>query len=96
MPGCSCTRKFGMQASSCRQAASDTGPNGLCGATLPKYNSDMAAIFLASLVLATWAEAAGGGTAPQLAGAAMEGKEMRFGLFDQNPAHSTSITSEMS
>jgi K+-transporting ATPase ATPase A chain len=41
----------------------------------------MAAIFLASVVLATWAEAAGGGTAPQLAGGAMEGKEVRFGLF---------------
>jgi K+-transporting ATPase ATPase A chain len=41
----------------------------------------MAGIFLASLVLVTWAEASAGGTAPQLAGAAMEGKDVRFGLF---------------
>jgi K+-transporting ATPase ATPase A chain len=40
----------------------------------------MGALFLASLVLATWAELAGPGAAPQAAGAAMEGKETRFGL----------------
>jgi K+-transporting ATPase ATPase A chain len=50
----------------------------------------MAGIFLASLVLVTWAEAAAGGTAPQLAGAAMEGKETRFGLFGSTLFGSTS------
>ena len=39
----------------------------------------MAAIFVASAALLTWAELAGAGTAPQLAGGAMEGKEVRFG-----------------
>jgi K+-transporting ATPase ATPase A chain len=32
------------------------------------------------VALGSWAEAAGGGTATQLAGAAMEGKEARFGI----------------
>ncbi|WP_175611070.1 potassium-transporting ATPase subunit KdpA [Microbacterium sp. RURRCA19A] len=41
----------------------------------------MAAIFVASAALLTWAELAGAGTAPQLAGGAMEGKEVRFGIF---------------
>ena len=41
----------------------------------------MAAIFVASAALLTWAESAGAGTAPQLAGGAMEGKEVRFGIF---------------
>ena len=41
----------------------------------------MAAIFVASAALLTWAEFAGAGTAPQLAGGAMEGKEVRFGIF---------------
>jgi K+-transporting ATPase ATPase A chain len=50
----------------------------------------MAGIFLASLVLVTWAEASAGGTAPQLAGAAMEGKEVRFGLFGSTLFDSTS------
>lgn len=40
----------------------------------------MAGLFVASLALGTWAEVAGGGTATQLAGAAMEGKEARFGI----------------
>jgi K+-transporting ATPase ATPase A chain len=40
----------------------------------------MGALFLVSLVLTTWAEMAGPGAAPQAAGAAMEGKESRFGL----------------
>ncbi|MEV0950920.1 potassium-transporting ATPase subunit KdpA [Promicromonospora sp. NPDC050249] len=40
----------------------------------------MGGLFLASLVLTTWAEMAGPGAAPQAAGAAMEGKETRFGL----------------
>ncbi|MFG6402389.1 MULTISPECIES: potassium-transporting ATPase subunit KdpA [unclassified Microbacterium] len=50
----------------------------------------MAAIFLVSLVLVTWAEAAGGGTATQLAGGAMEGKDVRFGLFGSTLFDSTS------
>lgn len=39
----------------------------------------MAALLGTSIGLLTWAEMAGHGTAPQLAGAAMEGKETRFG-----------------
>ncbi|MEH3089642.1 MAG: potassium-transporting ATPase subunit KdpA [Microbacterium arborescens] len=42
--------------------------------------SVMATLFVASLALGTWAEASGGGTATQLAGAALEGKEVRFGI----------------
>ncbi len=41
----------------------------------------MAALFAVSVSLMTWAELAGAGTAPQLAGAAMEGKEQRFGII---------------
>ncbi|BBE21337.1 potassium-transporting ATPase potassium-binding subunit [Arthrobacter sp. MN05-02] len=40
----------------------------------------MSAIFLLSLTAVTLAELAGNGTAPQAAGAAMEGKEQRFGI----------------
>ena len=40
----------------------------------------MATIFAVSLTLLTWAESAAGGTGPQLAGGAMEGKELRFGI----------------
>ncbi len=40
----------------------------------------MAAIFLVSLTAATIAELSAGGTAPQAAGSAMEGKEQRFGI----------------
>ena len=40
----------------------------------------MATLFLVSFAFLTWAEAAGHGTAPQLAGAAYEGKEQRFGI----------------
>ncbi|WP_147795049.1 potassium-transporting ATPase subunit KdpA [Cellulomonas sp. Y8] len=40
----------------------------------------MGAIFLASTVLLTVVESHGAGAAPQLAGAAMEGKEQRFGI----------------
>ncbi|ACQ82024.1 potassium-transporting ATPase, A subunit [Beutenbergia cavernae DSM 12333] len=40
----------------------------------------MATLFAAGLALTTWAEMAGPGAAPQAAGAAMEGKEARFGL----------------
>ncbi|GAA1625881.1 potassium-transporting ATPase subunit KdpA [Georgenia ruanii] len=39
----------------------------------------MATIWFASVVLLTWAEMAGPGTVPRLAGAALEGKEVRFG-----------------
>ncbi|MDQ1074790.1 MULTISPECIES: potassium-transporting ATPase subunit KdpA [Microbacterium] len=41
----------------------------------------MGAIFVASTALLTWAELAAAGTAPTLAGGAMEGKEVRFGIF---------------
>lgn len=41
----------------------------------------MATMFIVSLSLMTWAELSGAGTAPQLAGAAMEGKETRFGIL---------------
>lgn len=40
----------------------------------------MGLLYLVSSVLMTWAELSGRGTAPQLAGAAMEGKEVRFGI----------------
>jgi K+-transporting ATPase ATPase A chain len=40
----------------------------------------MAVLALASASLLIWSENAAGGSAPQLAGAAMEGKETRFGL----------------
>jgi len=39
----------------------------------------MGALFTVSVVLLTWAEIAGPGSAPALAGGAMEGKESRFG-----------------
>jgi K+-transporting ATPase ATPase A chain len=39
----------------------------------------MGALWLAAVGLATWAELAGAGAVPQAAGAAMEGKEVRFG-----------------
>ncbi|MFZ8756317.1 potassium-transporting ATPase subunit KdpA [Microbacterium sp. HMH0099] len=50
----------------------------------------MAVIFVASTALLTWAELAGAGTAPQLAGASMEGKEVRFGIFGSTLFGSTS------
>jgi K+-transporting ATPase ATPase A chain len=40
----------------------------------------MAVLFVASFAILTAFEAAGAGTAPELAGAAMEGKEQRFGI----------------
>ena len=40
----------------------------------------MGLIWVVSAALLTWAEAAGSGTASQLAGGAMEGKETRFGI----------------
>ena len=54
----------------------------------------MASIFLVSIAALTWLEAAGGGTAPQLAGAAMEGKEQRYGIFGSTLfAGATTLTS---
>ncbi|WP_414685915.1 potassium-transporting ATPase subunit KdpA [Microbacterium sp. LMI1-1-1.1] len=50
----------------------------------------MAVIFVASTALLTWAELTGAGTAPQLAGASMEGKEVRFGIFGSTLFGSTS------
>jgi K+-transporting ATPase ATPase A chain len=41
----------------------------------------MAVLYAASVSLMTWAELSAAGTAPQLAGAAMEGKEVRFGII---------------
>ena len=41
----------------------------------------MGVLYLVSVSLMTWAELAGRGTAPELAGAAMEGKEVRFGIL---------------
>ena len=43
--------------------------------------SAMGVLYLVSVSLMTWAELAGRGTAPELAGAAMEGKEVRFGIL---------------
>jgi K+-transporting ATPase ATPase A chain len=42
--------------------------------------SAMGLLWIVSAALLTWAEAAGSGTASQLAGGAMEGKEDRFGI----------------
>ena len=54
----------------------------------------MAVLFTASVSLMTWAELAGVGTAPELAGAAMEGKETRFGIIGSTLFGTTStITS---
>jgi potassium-transporting ATPase potassium-binding subunit len=50
----------------------------------------MAGIFLASTAILTALETAGQGTAPQLAGGAMEGKEVRFGIFGSTLFGSTS------
>ena len=50
----------------------------------------MGAIFVASTALLTWAEMAGNGTAPMLAGGATEGKEVRFGIFGSTLFGSTS------
>jgi K+-transporting ATPase ATPase A chain len=54
----------------------------------------MGVLFVVSLSLITWAELAGGGTAPQLAGGALEGKEARFGILGSTLyATSTTLTS---
>ncbi|MGH3508003.1 MAG: potassium-transporting ATPase subunit KdpA, partial [Nocardioidaceae bacterium] len=41
----------------------------------------MSVLFAGALALTTWAEVAASGIAPQLAGAAMEGKEQQFGVW---------------
>jgi len=54
----------------------------------------MSVLYLASVGLMTWAELSGRGTAPELAGAAMEGKEVRFGIIGSTIFGTTStITS---
>lgn len=56
--------------------------------------SAMSVLFVVSLALMTWAELAGNGTAPQLAGGALEGKETRFGILGSTIyATSTTLTS---
>jgi K+-transporting ATPase ATPase A chain len=51
-------------------------------------------IAIVSIAAVTWLEALGLGTAPQLAGAAMEGKETRFGIFGSTLfAGATTLTS---
>ncbi|BDV29841.1 potassium-transporting ATPase subunit KdpA [Microbacterium terricola] len=54
----------------------------------------MGSLFVASIVAVSWLEALGSGTAPQLAGAPMEGKEQRFGIFGSTLfAGATTLTS---
>jgi K+-transporting ATPase ATPase A chain len=54
----------------------------------------MATIFLVSITAITWLESLGLGTAPQLAGGAMEGKEVRYGIFGSTLfAGATTLTS---
>jgi K+-transporting ATPase ATPase A chain len=50
----------------------------------------MTTIFAVSLSAMTWFELRGAGTAPQLAGGAMEGKEARFGIWGSTLFGSTS------
>ncbi|MFD4422322.1 potassium-transporting ATPase subunit KdpA [Agromyces sp. NPDC058484] len=50
----------------------------------------MATLYVVSLVAFSALEAAGNGTAPQLAGGALEGKEQRFGIFGSTLFGSTS------
>jgi K+-transporting ATPase ATPase A chain len=54
----------------------------------------MATLFVLSTTALTWLESLGLGTAPELAGAAMEGKEARFGILGSTLyAASTTLTS---
>ena len=54
----------------------------------------MAGLFVISLAALTWLELRGAGTAPELAGAAMEGKEQRFGIVGSTLyAAATTLTS---
>lgn len=52
----------------------------------------MAVLYVASFAILTALEAHGAGTAPQLAGAAMEGKEQRFGIIGSTLFSTTSTT----
>lgn len=52
----------------------------------------MGVLFVASFVALTALESAGNGTAPQLAGGAMEGKEARFGIIGSTLFATTSTT----
>ncbi|OCC11297.1 potassium-transporting ATPase subunit KdpA [Streptomyces sp. PTY087I2] len=73
-------RTFGRMAGSVRQGYAIVGA--------------MAAIWFAGVVLATWIEYAHPGTASQIAGGAMEGKEQRFGEGSSSLfAVSTTMTS---
>ncbi|MCW3492889.1 potassium-transporting ATPase subunit KdpA [Microbacterium sp. SSM24] len=54
----------------------------------------MASIAIVSIAAVTWLESLGLGTAPQLAGSAMEGKEVRYGIFGSTLfAGATTLTS---
>lgn len=54
----------------------------------------MATIAIASITIGSWLEAMGNGTAPQLAGAPVEGKETRFGILSSTLfAGATTLTS---
>lgn len=54
----------------------------------------MSVIAISSIALLTWVESLGLGSAPQLAGAAMEGKETRFGIWGSTLfAGATTLTS---
>ena len=54
----------------------------------------MGSLFAVSIAAVTWLESLGLGTAPQLAGAAMEGKEERFGILGSTLfAGATTLTS---
>jgi K+-transporting ATPase ATPase A chain len=54
----------------------------------------MATLAITSVALLSWVEAQGWGTAPGLAGAAMEGKELRFGILGSTLfAGTTTLTS---
>jgi K+-transporting ATPase ATPase A chain len=54
----------------------------------------MASIGIVSIAAVTWLESLGLGTAPQLAGSAMEGKEVRFGIWGSTLfAGATTLTS---
>ncbi len=73
-------RTFGRMVGDVRQGYAIAGVMGL--------------LWAGSIALMTWAEMAGNGAAPELAGAAMEGKETRFGIpLSALFAGSTTLTS---
>jgi K+-transporting ATPase ATPase A chain len=54
----------------------------------------MSTLYVASAALMTWAELSAGGVATKLAGSALEGKDLRFGIVDSTLyATSTTLTS---